>query len=56
MYLNRARVVTCLCFLLIVVILPLTAEILEGFGQDRETALLAEYYTTTLIPGVFFLL
>ena len=56
MYLNRVRVLNCLFFVIIIVLMCLTTEILIAFGQDQETAHLAGTYTKTLIPGVFFLL
>ena len=55
-YTNRVRVVNLIFFIAISGVLTLTETLLVTFGQDPETAAIAQIYVVTRIPAVFFVL
>ena len=55
-YTNRVRVVNLVFFVAISGVLALTETLLVAFGQDPETAAMAQTYVVSFIPGVFFIL
>ena len=53
-YLNRARLINTVVFILPIILMCFSRNILTFLGQDPEVVEYARYYILVCLPGVYF--